>query len=139
MALGADRRSVLGMVMREALLVVIACAAAGIPLAYLAGRSMQTMLYGIPPMDAGLEIGRPQTPQVTSARSAARPSPIRGYLSSFRINPTPDQSDENPPETFDRLTKNISPNSTFLSPRTAIVMVLIVSPGLNVNDPVCAM
>jgi hypothetical protein len=51
MALGANRGSVLGMVMREALLVVIAGAATGIPLAYLAGRSMQTMLYGIPPMD----------------------------------------------------------------------------------------
>ena len=51
MALGADRRSVLGMIMREALLVVIAGAAAGIPLAYLAGRSVQTMLYGIPPVD----------------------------------------------------------------------------------------
>jgi putative ABC transport system permease protein len=51
MALGADRRSVLGMVMREALLVVIAGAALGIPLAYLAGRSLQTMLYGIPAMD----------------------------------------------------------------------------------------
>ena len=51
MALGADRRSVLSMVMREALLVVIAGAATGIPLAYLAGRSMQTMLYGVPAMD----------------------------------------------------------------------------------------
>ena len=39
------------MIMREALLVVVAGAGAGIPLAYLAGRSLQTMLYGIPPVD----------------------------------------------------------------------------------------
>jgi ABC-type antimicrobial peptide transport system permease subunit len=51
MALGADRRSVLGMIMREALLVVVAGAGAGIPLAYLAGRGVQTMLYGVPPVD----------------------------------------------------------------------------------------
>lgn len=51
MALGAGRRTVLGMVMREALLMVVAGAAAGIPLAYLAGRSIETMLYGVAPVD----------------------------------------------------------------------------------------
>jgi ABC-type antimicrobial peptide transport system permease subunit len=51
MALGADRRSVLTLVLREALLLVSVGAIAGVPLAYLAGRSLRTMLYEIPPLD----------------------------------------------------------------------------------------
>ncbi len=51
MALGADRRSVLGLILREALLLVIIGATVGVPLAYLAGRSLRTMLYEIPPVD----------------------------------------------------------------------------------------
>ena len=51
MALGADRRSVLRLILREALLLVILGATAGVPLAYFAGRSLRTMLYEIPPLD----------------------------------------------------------------------------------------
>jgi predicted permease len=51
MALGADRRSVLVMILREALLLVSVGAIVGVPLAYFAGRSMRTMLYEIPPLD----------------------------------------------------------------------------------------
>lgn len=51
MALGADRRSVLGLILREALLLVILGAAVGVPLAFFAGRSLETMLYEIPPLD----------------------------------------------------------------------------------------
>jgi predicted permease len=51
MALGADRQSVLGMILREAALLVVLGAAAGIPLAYLAGRSVRTLLYETPPLD----------------------------------------------------------------------------------------
>jgi putative ABC transport system permease protein len=51
MALGADRRSVLRLILREALLVVGLGAIVGIPLAYIAGRSLRTMLYEIPPLD----------------------------------------------------------------------------------------
>jgi predicted permease len=51
MALGADRRSVLKLILREALLLVSLGAIAGVPLAYAAGRSLRTMLYEIPPLD----------------------------------------------------------------------------------------
>ena len=51
MAIGADARSVLGMIMREALMLVSFGAAVGVPLAYVTGRSLQTMLNEIPPLD----------------------------------------------------------------------------------------
>jgi predicted permease len=51
MALGADRRSVLRLILREALLVVSLGAIVGVPLAYIAGRSLRTMLYEIPSLD----------------------------------------------------------------------------------------
>jgi predicted permease len=51
MALGADRRSVLRLILREALLLVSLGAIVGVPLAYIAGRSLRTMLYEIPPLD----------------------------------------------------------------------------------------
>src|SRR4029079_9196922 len=50
-ALRADRRSVLRLTLREALVPVSLGASVGIPLAYIAGRSRQTMLYEIPPLD----------------------------------------------------------------------------------------
>jgi predicted permease len=51
MALGADRRSVLTLILREALLLVSLGAIVGVPLAYIAGRSLRTTLYEIPPLD----------------------------------------------------------------------------------------
>ena len=51
MALGADRRAVLRLVLREALLLVGLGAIVGVPLAYIAGRSLRTMLFEIPPLD----------------------------------------------------------------------------------------
>jgi predicted permease len=51
MALGADRRSVLRLILREALLLVTLGAIVGVPLAYIAGRSLGTMLYEVPPLD----------------------------------------------------------------------------------------
>jgi ABC-type antimicrobial peptide transport system permease subunit len=51
MALGADRSMVLWMVMREALLLVGAGAAIGVPLAFVAGRSVRSLLYTIVPAD----------------------------------------------------------------------------------------
>ena len=47
MALGADRATVLWMVLREALWLVVVGAAVGFPLAFAAGRSMQTLLFGV--------------------------------------------------------------------------------------------
>ena len=51
MALGADRRKVLWMVLREALSLVLAGAAIGLPLAFLAGRSMRTLLFNVQAAD----------------------------------------------------------------------------------------
>ncbi len=50
-ALGADRRQVLWLVMREALVLVAIGSAAGFSLAYLAARSLSTVLHGIGPVD----------------------------------------------------------------------------------------
>ena len=51
MALGADRRSVLLMVLREALVLVLAGLAIGLPMAYAAGRSVAALLFGVNPAD----------------------------------------------------------------------------------------
>ena len=51
MALGADRPMVLWMVLREALTLVVVGAVIGVPLAFAAGRSMQTLLFGVGPGD----------------------------------------------------------------------------------------
>ena len=51
MALGADRRTVLWMVLREALSLVLVGAAVGLPLAFLAGRSMRSLLYNVQAAD----------------------------------------------------------------------------------------
>ena len=51
MALGADRGTVLWMVLREALSLVLIGAGIGLPLAFLAGRSMRTLLYNVPAAD----------------------------------------------------------------------------------------
>jgi excisionase family DNA binding protein len=51
MALGARRSDVLGMVLRQSLLLVAAGIAVGIPAAILASRMMQSMLLGVSPGD----------------------------------------------------------------------------------------
>ncbi len=50
-ALGADRPRVLWLVMREALVLVVIGSTIGFSLAYLAARSLGTVLYGIGPLD----------------------------------------------------------------------------------------
>ncbi len=50
-ALGAGRRQVLWLVMREALIVVALGAGLGLPLTYFASRSLASMLYGVGPVD----------------------------------------------------------------------------------------
>ena len=52
MALGAARRDVLWLVIREAMLLVAIGAGIGLPLAYAAGRSVNTLLFGVAPLDA---------------------------------------------------------------------------------------
>jgi predicted permease len=51
MALGAERVGVLGMVMRDALALTIAGIAIGLPLSLVAGRKLQSMLYGLSGFD----------------------------------------------------------------------------------------
>ena len=51
MALGADRASVAWLVVREALWLVGTGAALGLPLAFVVGRSILSMLYGVGPVD----------------------------------------------------------------------------------------
>ena len=51
MALGANGSTVLWMVLREALTLVVIGALIGLPLAFLAGRSMRTLLYNVPAAD----------------------------------------------------------------------------------------
>ena len=50
-ALGADRRRVLWLVLREALVLVVVGGLVGLPLTYAAGRGLGTLLYVIGPMD----------------------------------------------------------------------------------------
>jgi len=51
MALGADRATVLRMIMKEALVLVVVGGLVGLPLAFVAARSVGAMLYGVPPAD----------------------------------------------------------------------------------------
>ena len=50
-ALGADRRRVIGMVLREAGLLLVVGLAAGLLLAVWAGRAAATLLFGLQPND----------------------------------------------------------------------------------------
>ena len=52
MALGADRPAVAWLVVREALTLVAIGAALGLPLAFVAGRSILSLLHGVDPIDA---------------------------------------------------------------------------------------
>ena len=51
MAMGAQRRDILGMVLTEGLTLAIIGVIAGVALAYAAGRSMEALLAGITPWD----------------------------------------------------------------------------------------
>ncbi len=58
MALGADRETVLWMVLREALTLVVIGTGIGLPLAWIAGRSMRSLLYNVGAADpAAFAIG----------------------------------------------------------------------------------
>ena len=51
-ALGADRRAVQWLIVREALLLVLLGGAIGLPLAFLAARALRGLFYGIAPSDS---------------------------------------------------------------------------------------
>jgi predicted permease len=83
MALGADRRLILTMILREALLLVVIGALVGVPLAFFAGRSMRAMLFEISPLDpiaygtgAMLMIGVSVLAASLPARRASRIDPM---------------------------------------------------------------
>jgi hypothetical protein len=52
MALGASRRSVIGSVVREAVWLVFAGLALGLPLVLVSGRLISTLLFGVAPFDS---------------------------------------------------------------------------------------
>jgi ABC-type antimicrobial peptide transport system permease subunit len=51
MALGADRVTVLWLVIRESIALVAIGAVLGLPLAFAAGRSLMSFLHGVNPVD----------------------------------------------------------------------------------------
>jgi ABC-type antimicrobial peptide transport system permease subunit len=51
MAMGAQRRDILGMILTEGLTLALIGVVAGVALAYAAGRSMESLLAGITPWD----------------------------------------------------------------------------------------
>jgi predicted permease len=78
MALGAQRVDVLGLVMRESMLLVAIGVVAGLTLALLAARLVTTLLYGLPPRD-------PITMAAAVAVMAAV-SALAGYLPARRAS-----------------------------------------------------
>jgi len=77
-ALGAVRRQVLWLIMREALVLVAIGSAVGFSLAYLAARSLGTVLYGIGPVDP-LAYG-------TGAALLLSVGLVAAYLPAFRAS-----------------------------------------------------
>jgi predicted permease len=84
MALGADRGTVLRLVMREAMTLVVVGALVGLPLAYLAGRGLSGVLYNVIPLDpaaygvaAGLLFAVAALAAWLPARRASRIDPMR--------------------------------------------------------------
>jgi ABC-type antimicrobial peptide transport system permease subunit len=57
MALGADRGKVIGLVLRETIVLVAAGLVVGGALAYWAGKGAATLLYGLKPYDAASMLG----------------------------------------------------------------------------------
>ena len=78
MALGAQRGQVLGLVMRESMLLVVVGVAAGLAIAFFAGRLVTTLLFGLPPRD-------PMTMAAAVAVMAVV-SALAGYLPARRAS-----------------------------------------------------
>jgi predicted permease len=88
MALGADRKSVQWLIVREALLLVAIGGAAGVPLAFAAARAAAGLLYGTPPSDPasyGTAVGALVVVSAVAAylpaRRAARLDPVAALRS----------------------------------------------------------
>jgi ABC-type antimicrobial peptide transport system permease subunit len=74
MALGASRRDVLWMVLREGLLLVAAGLACGTVAAVMLSRLMATVLYGVPPGDPLTYVGVVVTLLAVAALAALLPA-----------------------------------------------------------------
>jgi ABC-type antimicrobial peptide transport system permease subunit len=78
MALGAQRRDVLGLVMRESMILVIIGVAAGLAMALFASRLVATLLFGLPPRDPGSIAAAVAVMAIVSA--------LAGYLPARRAS-----------------------------------------------------
>jgi ABC-type antimicrobial peptide transport system permease subunit len=78
MALGAQRGQVLGLVMRESMVLVAIGVVAGLVIAFFAGRLVTTLLFGLPPRD-------PVTIAAATAVMVAV-SALAGYLPARRAS-----------------------------------------------------
>ncbi|MDQ3349441.1 MAG: ABC transporter permease, partial [Acidobacteriota bacterium] len=74
MALGADRASVLWLVVREALVLVAFGAAIGLPLAFAASRGIASMLHGVRPIDPAAYAAGPLLLLVVATLAAYLPA-----------------------------------------------------------------
>jgi ABC-type antimicrobial peptide transport system permease subunit len=84
MAVGADRRSILGLVAREGLSPVLAGVVLGLGASLLAGRALRALLYQVTPHDAAtmavvtlVLVGVSALALVAPARRASRVAPAR--------------------------------------------------------------
>jgi predicted permease len=78
MALGAQRSDVLGLVMRESMLLVIVGVATGLAIALFASRLLTTLLFGLPPRDPITMLAAVAVMTVVSA--------LAGYLPARRAS-----------------------------------------------------
>jgi putative ABC transport system permease protein len=82
MALGAERRTILGMVMRKGMRLAIAGTLTGAALAVAAGRSLQAVLAGVSPMDLATFSGVVTLALVMTAVGSLLPA-----LKAVRVDP----------------------------------------------------
>jgi predicted permease len=78
MALGAQRGQVLGLVMRESMVLVVIGVVAGLAIAIAAGRLVTTLLFGLPPRDP--------TTMIAAVAVMAAVSALAGYLPARRAS-----------------------------------------------------
>jgi len=74
MALGAQRREVIGMEVRGAMLLVAAGVALGLPIVWVASRSVESMLFGLKPTDLSTIAGAAVLLTVSAVAAAYAPA-----------------------------------------------------------------
>jgi ABC-type antimicrobial peptide transport system permease subunit len=83
LAVGASRRAVLWLVLRQMLLVIGAGIAAGLLLSFLAGRTITSLLFGLTPYDPATLIGAAAMLLLVSVGSGLKPA-----WRAANVNPT---------------------------------------------------